>query len=735
MVSLISSLSLEKVCESCGTVFCPLDSRQRRCATNCRRGRNLASPVTFRAVDGEGLGADPSRYVLLGCGQEQITDRRNLQWQQCFEFLYAQYLAAPTGTAFVGFFLGYDYAQILKTLPYDRARMLFSAAGQALRKHRLPGKEPHPVECDRWQFDILGSKRLRIRPKRCTCTFATCKCEGKASWMYLCDVGPFWQTSFLNVIDPAAWPHPVVTPAEYALIREGKENRSSAVLDSSMMKYNRLENEVLERVMTQLNVGYESIGIHLTPKEWMGPGQSAAKWLRPRLLKSRELFAGDTIPVWYVEAARSSYFGGWFEDMMHGHIPGVAHEYDINSAYPAAIAELPCLQHGRYSHGEGTPMVGPRDLCLVRARVWTRPPGSTLRRGRHDYVGAALHRLPNGNITRPLVTEGWYWLNELESAKHAKCITGMEVYEWTSYSPCDCPLPLREIAALYEHRLAVGKDCPEGKSCKLCYNAMYGKFAQSVGSPPFGNPIYASLITSRCRTAILQAIGSHPLGVRGVIQVATDAVFFLTPHPSLTIGSGLGEWSHTPRAGLTIFKPGVYWDDNARQRISSGAAPKFKSRGVNATELGRHISAIDDVFLSFGDTAPALDSDLWPSVSFHTSFSMVSPLQALARGKWELCGSIERDPVTGTPGKTLVQNATPASKRTAPWFDAEFMVLRTQPHSPVWDDGISDWLCTSTPYAKRFGLDDPWSEESRAELGFDFDGDIADLFTSLLKED
>lgn len=735
VVSLISIVSTTRECASCGKSFDPVDSRQLRCTPNCRRGRNLAGPVSFTAVDGEGLGADPSRYVLLGCGQEQLSSRHGLHWKECFEFLYSRYIAAAPGTAFVGFFLGYDYAQILKTLPEDRARMLFTTAGQALRKHKVPGKEPHPVEYDRWQFDILGSKRLRIRPKRCNCVNATCHCDGKASWMYLCDVGPFWQTSFLNVIDPSVWPTPIVTPSEYALIKEGKENRSSAVLDADMMRYNRLENEILERAMTALNVGYESIGIHLTPKEWMGPGQSAAKWLRPRIIKSRELFAGSTIPLWYRDAARQSYFGGWFEDMMHGHIPGVSHEYDINSAYPAAIATLPCLLHGRYSHGEGTPLVDPGDLCLVRARVWTRHPATPRLRGSHDYVGAALHRLPNGNITRPLVTEGWYWWSELEAARRAQCITGMEVYEYANYTPCECPAPFREIAALYEHRLSVGKDCPEGKSCKLCYNAMYGKFAQSVGSPPFGNPIYASRITAECRTAILEAIRTHPLGVRGVIQVATDAVFFLTPHLSLTIGSGLGEWSHTPRAGLTIFKPGVYWDDNARAMVSAGESPKFKSRGVNAAELGRHLTAIDDIFTSFGNSAPSLDSPLWPSIDFHTSFAMVSPLQALARGNWTLCGIMERDPVTGTPGKTLRQNATPASKRTAPWYDADFHVLRTQPHDVLWDDSVRDFLCTSTPYTKQFGLDDPWSEESRGELGFDYDGDISDLFSSLLKKD
>src|SRR6185312_6510244 len=52
-----------------------------------------------------------------------------------------------------------------------------------------------------------------------------------------------------------------------------------------------------------------------------------------------------------LDAARSSYYGGWFEIFAHGHIPEVTWEYDINSAYPAIISRLPCLSHGRWEYG------------------------------------------------------------------------------------------------------------------------------------------------------------------------------------------------------------------------------------------------------------------------------------------------------------------------------------------------------------------------------------------------
>ena len=49
--------------------------------------------------------------------------------------------------------------------------------------------------------------------------------------------------------------------------------------------------------------------------------------------------------MWAMEAARMTYYGGWFETFVNGVIPGTSYAYDINSAYPYAISTLPCLLH------------------------------------------------------------------------------------------------------------------------------------------------------------------------------------------------------------------------------------------------------------------------------------------------------------------------------------------------------------------------------------------------------
>lgn len=707
----------ERICSGCGSTFVARDIQQRVCRKGCSR---KAGKLSFVGVDGEGLGTDPSIYVLFGIGGRHIEDNQGLSWKACFEFLYREFEQRGKNVAFVGFFLGYDFTQILKTLPEDRARMLLTIEGRKKRAHRVKGKEPHPVEYQGWQFDLLGSKRLRIRPKRCTCRYPTCKCK-KAPWCFLCDVGGFFQTSFLNVIDPKGWKTPVCTEMEYERISEGKARRSSAALDESMREYMHLEIEVLERVMSVLAMGLDDIGIHLSPRQWFGPGQAAAKWLKGKVKPAQELM--EVVPGWFRQAARMSYYGGWFETMMHGHIRGDVHEYDINSAYPSIIAKLPCLEHGQYSRGTGRPVETPT-YCLVKARVFA--PGKNhsrnVRTTQQVHIGTMPHRNTDGSICRPDVTEGWFWLDELEASRRCGLIDKVDWKEWVGYEPCECNPPFKGITELYQKRLEHGKNSPIGKSSKLVYNSGYGKFAQSIGQPQFGNAIYASLITKGCRIQILDAIATHPDRSASVAMVATDAVFFKTPHPGLQISNRIGEWDYTVRRNLTIFKPGVYWDDETRRQIIRGDKPKFKARGINAEQFAQQIWMVDSWYDSWHDSDTG--EITWPDVQFQSGFSMVSCLQALVRGKWDTAGSI-RD-------VTLFHTSNPYRKRDGVRWDREYHVWRSDVLRKEFDYRTMDWEgVVSMPYVKMFGFEDPFSDESREEFGVTEDGLVGNSYKSL----
>lgn len=701
-----TSLPFPRICarDGCDTPFAPRDIRQKYCSNECLRYRpdtgpakpsvNLPRDIEFVGVDGEGTGKGKDhRYVLLGCGSVQQEWPEGVrEFTDVCEFLYECYQQHPDAV-FAGFYLGYDYNMWLRMLPRERAWMLISPQGIAkrLRKSALGVRlGPFPVEYQDWEFDLLGMKRLKLRPR------------GKENpWMYICDAGPFYQSSLLTAIDPEKWREPIVTPEEYALIKEGKERRESAKLDDDMRMYNRLENEVFSRLMKHLQVGLSHANVTLKKQQWFGPGQAAQSWMRLGNKLQRTTDAVRKYKPELIEAAIATYYGGWFEIPIHGHVPGVTHEYDINSAYPHIASRLPCLC-GKWSHGHGNPQGASNTtdrLRMVKVIV----------RGGDKFLGPLPYRREDGRVLRPRHTEGWYWQHEMDAARRAKLIDEVTYLEWWQYNGCDHEPPLRQLEGLYESRLRVGKDTPEGKAFRLVYNSVYGKFAQSEGEPVFANPFYASLITAGCRTAILEAIASHPQRSKAVAMVATDGVYFISRHPVLDslVSESLGAWSHSEKHNLCLFKPGVYWDDVARDAIAAGEAPRFKSRGINAADFGQSISAVDAMFSMWGESwLPGMPPgrEDWPSVEFRARFSQISVKQALS---WteempeakkisvykNLAGRVQE-------GKTLKQDSWPDVKRNPQSLYRDDMGLwrsKPWPGGPHWP--------ASAPYDKRFGMD------------------------------
>ena len=226
---------------------------------------------------------------------------------------------------------------------------------------------------------------------------------------------------------------------------------------------------------------------------------------------------------------------------------------------------------------------------------------------------------------------------------------------------------------------------------------------------------------------ILEAIATHPGGKWHVAMVATDAVFFVTPHPELPISKALGEWDYEKRTNLTLFKPGVYWDDKTRLSIANRETPKFKARGIAAGDFAHCLQGIDDEYRQWSDNPPALSDNPgivngWPVVEFTTGFAMVSCLQAIRRHKWELAGYVSQS-------RGMIQNANPYDKRIGAWSDT-LEDGRTIWRSEPWTFPAND--CESKPYQKRFGMDDPWSLERVEFFGITPEGTVPDTIAGEL---
>lgn len=645
-----------------------------------------------------------------------------------------------------------------RTCRLDMGNADWDALDDGEPEYIVPGEMEFTPDDNSEGTEWVGSfedfwKQFRVKAH----TVGTGEQKAKVSgWLYICDTGPFWQTSFLNVINPKKWDTPVCTEDEYALITKGKNDRGNGysygetTYFADMQMYNVLENEILARVTTRLNQGLvnETIPIKLKRNEWYGPGRAAQTWmdmLHARLAdsvavehnkyvarsKAKDPFTqveraneggllnADvymSMPSWFYDAAQASYYGGWFEQFMHGHV-GNVWEYDINSAYPFIIASLPCLHttgdhNGRYEQGIGNdyPTSTVERYTLVRGSV----------QGSNPFVGAMPYRTRTGNILRPHVTKGWYWLHEIDAAKRAELVETIDVEEWVSYLPCECPPPFNRadigIGRMYQMRLDVGKNSPQGIAAKLVYNSAYGKTAQSVGSPKYSNPVYASLITAGCRTLILEAIASHPNGASAVSMVATDGVYFTSPHMGLPLDVGrLGAWDETVKTNLTQLMPGVYWDDKTRETIARAESPKMKSRGVNAKDLSTQIAHLDDLFADAHLSLATGGEYEWPTITFHVKFLMDSAKLALQRGKWNTAGRV-------THGSTRSISSNPYTKRIPDAYRCpDTGITRTRPYAQ-WD------TIESTPYQKAFGFVNP------EELQFDQDGtDGMQYFRDLMK--
>jgi len=692
--------------------------------------------VEFVAVDGEGVTRqqyytdwdedgneivrkserDRHDYVLLSVGDKSLHKNGEvLNHHEIFSFLWEQFLEHPNA-AFVGFALGYDFTMWLKSLDAHVAWQLLTKDGIASRQTHddNPSPNPWPVRDGgwrytdegkvyvphRWEFDILGNKRFRLRPyvkKENVPTKVVSHKDGTQTvepiprpWMYICDVFPFFQSSFLKAIKPQPGAKRIVSDEEYARIEQGKVIRSGAQFDADMIEYNLLENEVLARLMSTLNEGFVADKIRLSRKQWMGPGQAAQEWMAligvPKGEEVRE-----HVPAWALDAGRKCYYGGWFEIFNHGPVPGTSYAYDINSAYPTVIANLPCLLHGRWTSGVGKPSRLPTGALRMVYGTF---------RGRDEWIGPLPYREADGSILRPLNVKGWYWWHEIKASQRAGLISRMEIHEWIQYEPCKCDPPMSSVRELYNGRLAVGKNSPQGLAKKLVYNSAYGKCAQSVGSPRFANSIWASLITAGCRTMILDAIATHPTKSNSLLMIATDGIVFKEPHPSLDIdGARLGAWDAEEYQNLSLFMPGLYWHDKARTQIAEGIAPQLKSRGVSAKYLGTVIDKVDRLWRKYGpDDAP-------PRVALIVEWSLIGAKQAIVRNRWELCG-------TNVWNAERILNGNPQAKRTPSLYSYP----EGSPYGNTWG-GLRSRPYTNaeqletTYYEPRFGADEDTIDE------------------------
>jgi DNA polymerase type B, organellar and viral len=383
------------------------------------------------------------------------------------------------------------------------------------------------------------------------------------------DVSRFFQKPFAKVIRDFT----SATEDKIAAIEKMKVERQSFEINTpEIREYNLDECRLLAETMrnfraiviegdARLKEKMPDSGISMLPKYWQGSGSIAA-----RLLESSGAPKRQALPErdhGFEKMAERAYYGGRFEISRTGLVPGPIYAYDVNSAYPAAMLQLPCPLHTSW-HRVREPSPGALYLA-----------GLTFSHPRDNLWCSLPFRTPDHWIHNPVNGSGWYWSPEIEAAR----LLGAKVklHEvWQAQIGCECE-PYAAIETCYEYRQEVGKSA-KGYPIKLGMNSLYGKFAQRVGARPFYDPVAAGLITAITRAQLIRAIALDP---SAVIMVATDAVYSTRPL-ALDLNGTLGSWEKKQHSDIFIVQSGVYWfPKEEQQKAETSGAAAHKTRGIS----------------------------------------------------------------------------------------------------------------------------------------------------------
>lgn len=518
-------------------------------------------PRVYVGIDGSGyFDTDDQRYVhdLLAVGNQTIGSAgTRLTSSRVFSFIQntaEAYRARGLEPVFQTYFGQLEITNWLKDLdPMTKALLAERTGGRPSRAGRWSIKylPEHWLELS-WKNDEDETERVRIH-----------------------DAGQTFGTSFSatagTLLDLSEYERSLLLRLEAKVAEQTREERAQgfAALRHNLRRSTKLRTRTLGRFYRTIAPLFE---YDLQP-ELHGPGKLAERFLTMTAQNELDWDGDQSLlltnaeqlellgPDGY-ELANASFYGGIFETLAHGRIDGPVYQYDLNSAYPAAIAQLPSLRGAKVWE------TGDRDEALEALAAGSIVLASVDFVATQNLMGALPVRhkgktLPDGTANeisyRPQIGITQVPLQEVLDAEangllERWSLLGAVVIEVDQ----DLPKPFEMVASLYDRRLEAGKKSPLGLAIKLILNSLYGKMAMGY-SYEFASPVYAALIASFVRSEIYRAIGSHPDGVAGLIRVETDAVFFFSEHPTLPLSDRLGEWDLTKYdGGIWSIGPGLW---------------------------------------------------------------------------------------------------------------------------------------------------------------------------------
>lgn len=292
------------------------------------------------------------------------------------------------------------------------------------------------------------------------------------------------------------------------------------------------------------------------PANWYSSGYIAEKFL----INNGVCFPTfDSIPYAVQEIAYRSSVGGRFEILKRGFI-GHANLYDINSAYPHKVANLPDLTNGKWLAGKNIHTDAKLGFFEIEANI-----PDTKRVPPFPFKANGVVIFPSGRF-RTYVT-----LDELRASENHSYYKILDSWQFVPSDP-DCHPYKVFIEELYRKRRELkDNNDPLQLPIKTIMNSIYGKTGQKVNRV-IGNlfsPVIFASITGNTRAQMYRFVIKNGLE-DDVVSFATD---------SICTTKGLGLKSN--RLGdFSLDKPGedVYYLQNGIYRFNG----KWKLRGVGS---------------------------------------------------------------------------------------------------------------------------------------------------------
>jgi hypothetical protein len=493
----------------------------------------------FVGWDGEGFTTDDGihHYALFGNSRGERVSGGRVSWRNVFRLLFA----TPKECINVIYAGTYDVVMMFKDHP-QKVQILKGAT----------------VNIENYRVQFLRSKFLKITDKETRQTRT------------LYDVFTFFGSSFVKACREYLGDSDLLREIE--TMKAQRNTFDITDMEGDVEQYMTQELAMLVELCNQLRDMLDKVGIH--PASWHGPGSVASQILKTHGVKDKRGEQPDT----FIRDAESAYYGGRFEQFQRGHANAPVWQYDIRSAYPAAMTHLPNLDgvtwnyiNRRHGHESYKYDVMPYGLYHVEYR------------GDYVPIGSLPWRSAKGNIYFPHWANGWYWGVEIP-LHMVQYITEC----WEPYGITD-ERPFAFVAEMYRQRAAlkVAKQ-PHQLALKLALNSLYGKLAQSKGAqydkhkgwakPPFHQIMWAGWITAYTRRMIRDAMSATDPA--NIVAAETDSVFSLVPL-DLPLGTALGQWDCTELEDLVYLQSGV-------SLVKSEGDWQFKTRGFTMRNSGEH---------------------------------------------------------------------------------------------------------------------------------------------------